>query len=146
MKVIILAALILCSSFSCIHRVPLSTAQTIQLNSNQAIGILAESAKSATVLAIALNNSHTISEDLTRGVLQYTRAIADASTASVLIQQSARGNGEKAAAIVQLLSSIKLPSSVRDFVHGPNANAQVISLINLLNFSISNINSLISGG
>lgn len=140
LRTLIFIALLLCPA--CVKRVPLTTAQTIQLNSNIAIGTLAESVRAATALTISLSNNNLISVPQTRVILGYTGDISNVITASVLIQQSGRSDSEKAFAIMQLLSAIKIPESVSAFIRNPNNSGQMATLISLLNIIVSNIHSL----
>lgn len=140
LRTLIFIALLLCPA--CVKRVPLTTAQTIQLNSNIAIGTLAESVRAATALTISLSNNNLISVPQTRVILGYTGDISNVITASVLIQQSGRSDSEKAFAIMRLLSAVKIPESVSAFIRNPNNSGQIAALISLLNIIVSNIHSL----
>jgi hypothetical protein len=61
------------------------------------------------------------------------------------VQQGTSSDADKATAVLALLKQIKLPADVQTFVNAPGANAQVASLITLLNATISGISALIGG-
>lgn len=132
-------------STGCVHRAPLSTAQTIQLNSAQAIAAISESNRSATQLVISLNASKVISDDATRSILSYTSSVASATTAAVTVQQSGKSDAEKAAAVLELMKKLKLPGGVSAFVNDPAASGEVVGVITLIRATVAAIQSLTGG-
>lgn len=132
-------------STGCVHRAPLTTAQTIQLNSAQAIAAISESNRSATQLVISLNASKVVSDNATRAILNYTSAVASATTAAVTIQQGGKSDAEKAAAVLDLMKKLKLPAEVSTFVNDPAASGEVAGVVALIRATISSI-QLLTGG
>jgi endo-alpha-1,4-polygalactosaminidase (GH114 family) len=151
MKTLRSLALVACLTFgvldttSCVQRVPLTTAQTVQLNSAQAIAVVAEANKSASTLVISLNAAKLLDDDTTREILNYTKTVAIAGKAVVAVQQSSQSDQQKAAAVLALLQQLTLPAKVQSFVNQPGVSGEVATLVGLIRTTVTGVQAMIGG-
>lgn len=145
LSVLILAVSLCFTETSCVQRVPLTTAQTAQLNSAQAIGIIAEVNKQVSSLAQQMNASGSLATETTRSILEYTTIVANAGKAATVVQQSSKTDTEKATAVLALMKQLTLPASLQAFVDAPGAAGQAATLVTLIKATVAQIQVLTGG-
>lgn len=145
LSVLVLAVSLCLTETSCVQRVPLTATQTAQLNSAQAIGIIAQVNKQISSLAQQLNASGALTTETTRSILEYSTIVANAGKAATIVQQSSKTDTEKAMAVLALMKQLTLPASLQAFVDAPGASGQVATLISLIKATVAQIQVLTGG-
>jgi hypothetical protein len=138
----IFAVLLIVSPFfetGCAKRVPLTTAQTVTLDLNQALASLATMNKTMASDVISLNNAGAIKQDLANSVLNYNRLVAQSVIAGVEVQKTSGTPTERAAAVKAALAKLRLPPDVAAVIASPQADQALAGLIN----TIDSVQSLI---
>lgn len=145
MKTLVLALALTLSILEsgCATRAPLTPAQTIQLDLNQAIASVAATNKAMATSVMALADSKAIDVKTANAVLNYNRQVAQAVIAAEQIQSS--NVADKLAAVKTIMGALRLPTEVAALLTGSQGNQTVIGLINIIT-SLQSAIGTITGG
>ncbi len=129
----------------CVKRVPLTPAQTVTLNLNQALAAIATTNKAVASSAISVNQAGLLKNDLTNSILNYSRAVAQAVVAAETVQSGSLTDDQKAAAVKAAIAALKLPADVSALLASSQTEQAVVGLISTIN-SLQTLIGSVAGG
>ncbi len=140
----VLLVLLLLFSGACAKKVPLTTPQTLQLSTAQAIATLSSLNKGIASSVIQLNAARVVPDLITREVLAYNEKVANSVKASVIILGSTGTPAEKSAQILATLDQIRvLPTALQNFVSSPDVQQSAVALVSMINSIVQLVAGLV---
>jgi hypothetical protein len=129
----------------CAKRVPMTQAQAVTLNLNQALAAISTTNQAVATGVIGLNKSGLVKNDLTNSILNYSRLVAQSVITAENIQKGSLSDADKAAAVKSALAPLKLPADVSALLASQQTDAGVAGLITTIN-SLQTLIGALTGG
>lgn len=143
-QIAVLLVMLMVFAEACAKKVPLTTPQTLQLTTAQAIATLSSLNKGIASSVIQLNSARVVPDLVTREVLTYNEKVANTVKASVIILGSTGTPAEKTTQILAALDKIRvLPTVLQDFVSSPDVQQSAVALVSMINSIVQLVAGLI---
>lgn len=110
----------------------LTPGQQTTLNLYAAVNTISSANRAIAQTVVNLNTQKQLSDQVTRAVLTYSKAVTEVERGAVIVLDSNRQPQEKVQAVFDLLRTVNLPPEVAQFINTSPTGQAVLSLVNTI--------------